>query len=257
LYNTKTASNGLPVTATEYRTLQEAYDYFNEALFDGSLPQVLITLQRKARAYGYFSAGRFRRRGGDDERIHEVALNPDGFTGRPDEDILSTLVHEQAHVWQKEYGKCGRGRYHNRQWARKMHEIGLMPSSTGLPGGRPTGDRVSHYILEDGKFIAECRAFMERYKLVWESAITVAKQSGEDEDEAGAEDVQTRAKFTCPNCGLNVWAKPSARVDCHDCSADTRETILMLSVPARSALEMIYGNDSMRDKTFSREVSVQ
>ena len=33
--------------------------------------------------------------------------------------------------------------------------------------------------------------------------------------------------------------------------------ILMLSVPARSALEMIYGNDSMRDKTFSREVSVQ
>lgn len=51
------------VTATEYRTLQDAYDYFNEALFNRELPQVLITLQHQSRALGYFSANRFQKRG--------------------------------------------------------------------------------------------------------------------------------------------------------------------------------------------------
>jgi hypothetical protein len=35
---------------------------------------------------------------------HELALNPDVFTGRSDELILSTLVHEMVHVWQETHG---------------------------------------------------------------------------------------------------------------------------------------------------------
>jgi hypothetical protein len=50
--------------------------------------------------------------------------------------VLSTLVHEQAHLWQHHFGKPGRGRYHNREWAAKMVEIGLIPSATGEPGGK-------------------------------------------------------------------------------------------------------------------------
>ena len=131
------------LTAREYATIQEAYDYFNQALFDGTLPQVLITLQRHGRAFGYFSSERFQSRDGVRPRIHEVALNPEGFRGRSDERILSTLAHEMVHVWQKEYGKAGRGRYHNRQFAAKMHGIGLMPSATGKPAGRT----VHHFLL--------------------------------------------------------------------------------------------------------------
>jgi hypothetical protein len=59
----------------------------------------------------------------------------------------------------------------NRQFAAKMHSIGLMPSATGTPGGAVTGDQMSHYILPDGHFIASCRQFLERYRLTWESAI--------------------------------------------------------------------------------------
>jgi hypothetical protein len=40
-------------------------------------------------------------------------LNPDHF-GRTDELILSTLVHEMAHVWQKTHGKMPRRDNHNR-----------------------------------------------------------------------------------------------------------------------------------------------
>ncbi|EAA4127232.1 sprT domain-containing protein, partial [Salmonella enterica subsp. enterica] len=46
-------------TQQTYEELQVAYDHFNEALFDGSLPPCLITLQREKKTYGYFSAERF------------------------------------------------------------------------------------------------------------------------------------------------------------------------------------------------------
>jgi hypothetical protein len=34
--------------------------------------------------------------------------------------------------------------YHDRQWAAKMKEIGLQPSTTGEPGGKETGSSVTH-----------------------------------------------------------------------------------------------------------------
>lgn len=225
-WNVQSKISGERLTAREYATIQEAYDYFNQTLFGGTLPQVLITLQRHGRALGYFSPERFQSRDGIRSRVHEVALNPEGFRGESDENILAVLVHEQAHVWQKEYGKAGRGRYHNRQFAAKMHGIGLVPSATGKPGGAVTGDHMSHYILPEGPFIISCSRFLERYRLTWESAIPRKEEPGpEPDDERGS--TQTRAKFACPNCSLNAWAKPAARLACHDCSVELHELIVM------------------------------
>src|SRR6266700_1312602 len=83
------------------------------------LPKVLFTLQRHANTRGYFSPERFNGRI-DNAAVHELALNPDSFIGRTDEEILSTLVHEMAHVWQQAHGKAPRRSYHDRQWAGKM-----------------------------------------------------------------------------------------------------------------------------------------
>ena len=114
------------ITPKEYRAFQEAYDFFNAELFDGSLPHVLVTLQRKANTKGYFGANRFTGRT-DATAVHELAMNPDTFIGRTDEEILSTLAHEMAHVWQQTHGKPPTRCYHDRQWAAKMKEIGLQP----------------------------------------------------------------------------------------------------------------------------------
>ena len=38
------------ITPAQYRAFQEAYDFFNAELFGGSLPPVLVTLQRHAKA---------------------------------------------------------------------------------------------------------------------------------------------------------------------------------------------------------------
>ena len=86
------------ITPVEYSGLQMAYDHFNVILFDGSLVDVFITYQRHAHSRGYFSPDRFSGRD-DVSGRHELALNPDGFVGRTDEQICSTLVHEMVHVW--------------------------------------------------------------------------------------------------------------------------------------------------------------
>ena len=119
-----------PVTPAEYRAFQEAYDFFNVKLFASILPHVLVTLQRHARAKGYFSPERFIGRI-ENATVHELALSPDCFSGRADEEILSTLAHEMAHVWQQTYGKPSRRSYHDRQWAAKMKRSACSPLPPG------------------------------------------------------------------------------------------------------------------------------
>ena len=45
----RSATNAEAITPAQYRAFQEAYDFFNAELFAGSLPHVLVTLQRHAK----------------------------------------------------------------------------------------------------------------------------------------------------------------------------------------------------------------
>src|SRR5262249_23201502 len=136
----------------QYITLAAAFDFFNRRLFKGELPPAIITLQRKAGSHGYYSERRFEGRSDDAAETDEIALNPGTFAGRSDEQILSTLAHEMCHHWQAHFGKPGRGRYHNQEWADKMESIGLVATHTGEPGGLSTGQRLTHYIVIKGPF---------------------------------------------------------------------------------------------------------
>jgi hypothetical protein len=82
-----TKSKHESITQAEYRAFQQAYDFFHRELFGGTLPHVLMTWQRHAKAKGYFSPECFSGRI-DDDAAHELAMNPDTFTGRRDEDIF-------------------------------------------------------------------------------------------------------------------------------------------------------------------------
>lgn len=141
----------IAITEREYRVFQSAYDFLNTELFSASLPHVLVTLQRHAKPKGYFAPNRFASRI-EQGTAHELAMNPDVFTGRSDKLILSTLAHEMVHVWQQTYGKIPRRAYHDKQWAEKMKAIGLYPSTTGEQGGKETGQSVTHYIIEGGSY---------------------------------------------------------------------------------------------------------
>lgn len=207
------------ITEGQYRTFQQAYDFFNAELFGGTLPNVLVTLQRHAKAYGYFSPERFIGRA-EEEAAHELAMNPDHF-GRTDELILSTLAHEMVHVWQQVHGKAPRRSYHDRQWAAKMKEVGLQPSDTGQPGGKETGQKVSHYVMPGGPF---ARAFAKLeatgFKLRWRSR---------SDEPARAKKAASKTKYTCASCGQNAWAKPGALLICGECYEDVEGEICVMA----------------------------
>jgi hypothetical protein len=155
-----------------YDELQCAYSYFNERLFNGMLPGCVITLQYMADGYGYSLSQPFVNR--DGERTDEISLNPYYFAARTDCGVLSTLVHEMVHLQQSHFGSPT-PRYHNREWADWMIQIGLYPSSTGRPGGAETGDAVGHYIVEGGPFEIECeRLLASGFHVSWTGEGAVA-----------------------------------------------------------------------------------
>jgi hypothetical protein len=207
------------ITLQEYQGFQKAYDFFNRELFANSLPQVLVTLQRHANTRGYFSPERFK---GRTERasVHELALNPDTFTGRTDAMILSTLVHEMVHVWQETYGNPSRRGYHNQEWAAKMREIGLQPTTTGEPGGRETGQAVTHFIIPGGTFaLSFAKLAVTGFRLHWQSLPAMGQ---------GRAKKSSKTKFTCPECGQNAWGKPSARLICGACYEKDKKNISLM-----------------------------
>jgi len=211
-------------TEQAYGEMQYAYDFFNIELFNNELPDCLITMQRTNGAYGYFSPNRFTTK--DGKTTDEIAMNPIYFAGRTLEELLSTLVHEMVHLWQHRFGKPGRQRYHNREWAERMVLIGLQPSSTGKPGGKEVGDSMSHYIINDGPF---SQAFQKLKKsdfaISWTDSAGVllalfgGSLSGNGKNKTGIKK-RNRAKYTCSACKTNVWGKPNLHLLCGDCEKE-------------------------------------
>ncbi len=176
-------------TRETYDPLQQAYENLNRSLFEGELPNCLITLQRSKKSYGYFCGDRFGR--ADGTLTDEIALNPTYFRDRPQEDVLATLAHEMVHLWQHHFGKPGRGRYHNKEWAEKMRSIGLQPTSTGKDGGAETGDVMDHIIVADGSFDRTVRKMLARGLIV--SWTEQPEKHTAPDDDAGEKTAKARA----------------------------------------------------------------
>jgi predicted SprT family Zn-dependent metalloprotease len=192
-------------TRETYSVLQDAYDHFNEHIFDNRLPDCLITLSNELnKAYGYYRNHPFSHSKRKDKSTDEIALNPFTFSGRSDREIYSTLVHEMVHLWQHHFGVDNKKTPHDREWADKMEEIGLMPTSTGKPGGKRTGRRVTHYIIDGGAFDIAEKKFKGR--IDWRGAPIQRVKKG-----------SKRTKYTCPMCEVNAYGKPGLYLICGDC----------------------------------------
>ncbi|WP_395009085.1 SprT-like domain-containing protein [Undibacterium sp.] len=213
-------------TEETYTELQLAYDFFNRKLFNSQLPDCLLTLQRKnAKIYGYFSPNRFK----DAHSVlaDELAMNPIHFHSRKVESVLSTLVHEQVHVWQQHFGKPGRGKYHNKEWANKMKSIGLQPSKTGKPGGKETGDQMTHYVIDGGLFQEYCNQLLRQgFILSWAEDVKVTASepgvdlNGDDVSLVEKKDKSNRLKYSCKKCKINAWGKPDLKIICGNCRTE-------------------------------------
>lgn len=235
-------------TAEAYAELQHAFDHFNEELFEGKLPDCLFTFQREKRSYGYFSSERFVHRDGK-TTTDEIAINPSYFTIVPMSEILQTIAHEMVHAWQFHFGEPSRRGYHNQEWADKMEAIGLMPSSTGAPGGKKTGEKMADYPIEGGLFLQSCDRLLKKdFKVSWLDRFPPAPQESAPRGKSSvkqmlsqlSEDVQAlvqappdepvnksnRVKQRCPNCKAQAWGKPGLLLKCGEIECEEADYVV-------------------------------
>lgn len=198
-------------TLSVAKALHAAWSHYNEELFDGELPPVVITLQRKTKARGYFSAKRLTENGVVRD---EIALNPQ-YMQRPVSEILSTLVHEMVHQWQFHHGET-MGRGHNREWADKMLEVGLQPVALNKQGApyepnKETGSKCTHEIIPGALFDALTGVLLASG---WQFSVS---DNALTDDQAKRKVAKRKTKYTCPSCEANVWGKPDMHIMCGDC----------------------------------------
>lgn len=208
-------------TVEQFLKYQAAYDHFNRTLFGGSLaPCLLVFRDGRARpgfvTLGHFAPHRWTRGERDDSpRCHEISLNPEALR-RPVAETMGTLVHEMAHQWQQDHGKPPSGGYHDRQWAAKMIDVGLVPSNTGQPGGKQTGRQMTHYVQAGGPFERALAAMPAAVALPWVSGVPLTLGGGSPEKEKRAKQ-QRKVAYECPGCEAKVWGKPDLNVICGEC----------------------------------------
>jgi hypothetical protein len=203
-----------------YAGIHSAFDHFNKALFANTpLPEVIFTLQRKPRCHGYFKGSEFAAKQSNDALpdLSEIALHPETLKREPME-VLSTLVHEMVHLWQWAYGQPGKKGYHNPQWAQRMSALGLKPKALGKngePNGKMTGYKVTHEIIDGGKFKA---AAIELLGNGW-TLSHYAKQ--EIKPEGKPSKGGTRVKYCCTVCENTMWGRRGQIIKCKGAGSDT------------------------------------
>lgn len=200
------AANKPPPTDEQFRAYQGMFDYFNQSLFGGTLPPILLNFSRHAHSFGFFAPERWQ---GSRTRTHEISLNPQHLMSRPAIEVAGTLAHEMVHLWQWEHGKpAGRG-YHNQQWADKMDQIGLTPSHSGKPGGRRVGFRMTHFISPGGLFERAFLAMPKSSILPW--------QGVPEPTTSGGASRRSKLAYVCPGGHGKVWGKPDLHLLCGIC----------------------------------------
>ena len=201
------------MTPTEelYLALQSAYDHFNRQLFATKLPGVIFTTQRQKGMMGCFFPNRWAS-AKKTIKCHEIAINPLYVSKATLIELMQTLVHEMVHCWQFCYGKPSRGSYHNKEWSDKMIAIGLMPSSTGAPGGKKVGQQMSDYPMPDGKFIKECINLLneKNYNLPWIDRFARATNNTDKQILSGCSNIIKDALLGAAN---NVVQQLTAKLD--------------------------------------------
>ncbi len=228
------------ITKKQFTTLNDLFDYYNESLFDGELHSCLVNMSRHKGVHGFFAPNRWKEK--EDSKIHEISLNPDTMN-RDDKEWHSTLVHEMVHLWQQLTGNTARRGYHCKKFASKMESIGLIPSSTGLPGGKKTGQNMTHYVEDGGKFEKAFENISDDqtknlklpyvpnlHKVPPRSLINVLTNGSvsngveSDSDSVGNEKKEekksasgVKIKYQC-SCENRVWGKSGLNIVCGDCN---------------------------------------
>lgn len=192
-------------TPAQFAAYQQVFDYFNRTLFENSLPDCMLSFSRRRRSSNtLFTAGQWREKAGP--ATAEISLNMKQLSEEEPIEAMATLVRQMVHLWQERYGRQPSSKwYFNREWAEKMASIGLLPSATGEPGGRDTGQGIKHYIEKGGRFERAFRKMPEAYLWPFRPAVLEGEKS---------HGYSVKVMYRCVGCGAKVWGKGGLGMVC-------------------------------------------
>ncbi|MEW5959586.1 MAG: sprT domain-containing protein [Chloroflexota bacterium] len=191
-------------TQAQFEAYQQLFDYFNKTLFDDSLPDCILSFsRRRSSSHTLFTAEQWQEASGGARP--EISLNLKQMVEAEMIEVMATLVREMVHLWQEQFGHPGRKGYYNREWADKMAAIGLIPSDTGEPGGKRTGQGIRHYIEEGGRFERAFAALPAAYR--WPFSPRAVWEEGEG-------GYSEKVMYQCVGCGVKVWGKSGLGLVC-------------------------------------------
>jgi SprT-like family len=229
------------ISAEFYVCLDKIGGYFNLRLFDLRLPPTIFTLNGDIKALGHFRHENWTSKDGG--AASEIILNPDLFAFRSWIELLITIAHQQCHLMRCIERDKSRPNYHNKRWSKLMEGIGLIPTSTGKPGGSKTGQNISEYLDPNGKFLQCCVELMgeniifpltgvraESKQTLPEITIPESIEKSirnrllsrvgvlkDDSKKEGQDKSKLKIKYSCPSCKNSAWGKPSLRILCANC----------------------------------------
>ena len=150
-----------------------------------------------------------------------------------------------------------------------MVEIGLIPSSTGAPGGKPIGQCVSHYVKPGGRFEVACAEYLasdtavlfqdRAYRELAEGDGSLSDGDGSASsagNRARLERAQrererkaaSKTRFSCPRCKQNAWASRGANLLCgnEDCGEEKMFPPTPLQISRRNRRQLIPAAQTIR-----------
>ncbi|MBU3101917.1 MULTISPECIES: SprT-like domain-containing protein [Clostridium] len=198
--------------STDNFLLENAFNVFNKIYFDGSLPEVVITIQSSPKSYGYITVHKVWKDNKD--TYHEINISAEHLT-RDIENVLATLLHEMVHLYcmvNSIEDTSNGGRYHNKRFKAEAEKRNLIIEYVHYIGHSKTSPskRFIGVLKENGMYtnIDHCRTNV--------NSLIVPPTGGANVSNLGKRKTSTR-KYVCNECGINIRATRDVNIICGEC----------------------------------------
>lgn len=190
-----------------WESYQQAFNYFNERLFEGTLPQCILSFAATGKSLGFFRDKRWKV--DEFQALPEISLNPVLLT-RHDDLIFQVLVKNMVQLWQQTFGTPpNKEFYYNIEFTEKMEDL-------GLPCTPDYGYSISFEPAADGAYSKTNPEAIKRFfPLTTTTAPTHIKTP------------QKRVLYICPECSFKAYASAGGKLICntHDCDSEMNQEI--------------------------------
>lgn len=197
--------------------LEKAYRILNTELFDGMLPEVIITVQSSSKSYAHYTPWD----AWSTEQGGKAEINiASGSLDRPLENVLASLVHEMIHCYNDRVlniQDCSNGgMYHNKYFRRAAEAHGLNVCRSEKYGWSHTepGDKLLDVILEHYDELKEIKICRND---PYPSAVSIGVKAGSNSGTMAAAKPSHHRKYICPVCGCSVRATKAVHIGCLNC----------------------------------------